>query len=65
MQSTSSVIQSNAGQMTIRSGNCFNFFWMGTKLVDTSTAIDWLSHEASDSHRGIHHPSATGYGHAS
>lgn len=63
MESTSLTVQSNAGQPTLDSGNRFTFFWMGTKLVDDSTAIDWLSHDGDAADRGIHHPLATGYGH--
>jgi len=62
MQSTSPTVQSNAGQSTLVSGNRFTCSWMGTKLVDNSTAIEWLSHGGDGVHRGIHHPSATGYG---
>lgn len=61
MESTSSIVQSNAGQVTVDSGNRFNCFWMGTKLVDDTTAIDWLSHD-DGTYRGRHYPSATGYG---
>lgn len=63
MESTSPIVQSNAGQSPLASGNRFNCFWMGTKQVDDSTAIEWLSHGGDGAYRGRHRPSATGYGH--
>lgn len=64
MQSISPLVVSKAGQSTHGSGNCFTFNTMATKLMDRKTAFDWLSHDALDLYRGLHHPSATGYGHA-
>ena len=66
MDSASPIAAGNAGQTSVDSGRCFTFIAMENTLAGKSAANEWWGSTGNDagtgSYRGIHHPSATGYG---
>ena len=66
MDSASPIAAGNAGQTSVDSGRCFTFIAMGNTLAGKSAANErwsWASTGAvTGAYRGLHHPSATGYG---